>query len=305
MPERFEIAFLGTTGPLPSPERCGNGTVIVAGDTNVLVDCGWGAARRLLPAGIAPSSIDVAVFTHMHTDHITDFPDFFFLRWTAGATKPLRVYGPEGTKDMVDGFLLALRRDIGFRLAHHGDALNPEGARVEVVEVPATAVPEVVVGIGGLTIRSFEVDHFPVVPAFGYDASFDGRRVVISGDTRICATFANAAEGADLLVSEALDTTALARNIEGLKAMGNARMARVMGDVPSYHISTTEVAQLATDAGVRELALTHLLPPPGTGDAAIAAFTAGMSSIFSGPIHVPRDAQRVTVPSRAQGLSVA
>jgi ribonuclease Z len=244
-------------------------------------------------------SIDVAVFTHMHTDHITDFPDFFFLRWTGGATKPLRVFGPEGTKDMVDGFLLALRRDIGFRLSHHGDAMHPEGAKVEVVEVPATATPEAVVEIGGLAIRSFEVDHFPVVPAFGYDASFDGRRVVISGDTKACTSFANAAQGADLLVSEALDTAALARNIEGLKSMGNTRMARVMSDVPSYHISTVEVAQLAKDAAVRELALTHLLPPPGTSAEAIGAFTAGMSGIFDGPIHVPKDVQRITVPARS------
>src|SRR4051794_17841400 len=51
MPERFEIAFLGTGSPLPNADRCGAGQVVVAGDTNVLVDCGWGAARRLIPTG--------------------------------------------------------------------------------------------------------------------------------------------------------------------------------------------------------------------------------------------------------------
>ena len=48
----------------------------------------------------------------MHTDHITDFPDFLFLRWTGGARTPLRVFGPPGTHEMVDGFLGALRQDI-------------------------------------------------------------------------------------------------------------------------------------------------------------------------------------------------
>ena len=46
----FEIAFLGTGSPLPNPDRCGAGQVVIAGDAHVMVDCGWGAARRLVPA---------------------------------------------------------------------------------------------------------------------------------------------------------------------------------------------------------------------------------------------------------------
>src|SRR5690348_8581162 len=153
MSERFELVFLGTGSPLPSADRCGAGNVVVAGETNVLVDCGWGAARRLLPSGVRPASIDYALFTHMHTDHITDFPDFLFQRWTGGATRPLRVYGPDGTAEMVEGFLLALRRDIGFRLAHHGDKLHPDGIEVEVEEVPATAAPRGFLELGGLRIE--------------------------------------------------------------------------------------------------------------------------------------------------------
>jgi len=76
MSERFEIVFLGTGGPLPNADRCGAGPVVVAGDTNVLIDCGWGAASRLVPSGVTPSSIEAALFTHMHSDHITDVPDF-------------------------------------------------------------------------------------------------------------------------------------------------------------------------------------------------------------------------------------
>ena len=86
MSSRLEVVFLGTGSPLGYTDRCGAGQVVVAGDTHVLVDCGWGAARRLVPAGIRPADIDIAIFTHMHTDHITDVPDFLFQRWTSGAT---------------------------------------------------------------------------------------------------------------------------------------------------------------------------------------------------------------------------
>jgi ribonuclease Z len=295
----FEIAFLGTGSPLPSADRCGAGNVVLAGETRVLVDCGWGAARRLIPAGVRPQTIDTAVFTHMHTDHITDFPDFLFQRWTGGATRPLRVFGPEGTREMVDGFLMALRRDIGFRQQHHGEKLHPDGIKVEVTEVPATKQAEQVIAIDGLTIESFEVDHFPVVPAFGYRFSHGDRSAVLSGDTSFCESLLEASQGADMLVCEALNLALLDQRIAGLRAAGMAREAALFEDIPSYHIATGQIAGLARDAGVGELVLSHIIPPIGNDPAQIANFTAGMSDVYGGSIRVASDMQRLPVNKRA------
>jgi len=297
--ERFEMVFLGTGSPLQSADRCGAGNVVVAGDTNVLVDCGWGAARRLMPSGVRPQSIDVALFTHMHTDHMTDVPDFLFQRWTNGSTTPLRVFGPEGTQEMIDGFLMALRRDIGFRLAHHGDKLHPDGIKVEVTEVPVTNAATEFLKLGGLTFESFEVDHFPVVPAFGYRATFDGRTAVLSGDTSFCESLAVASEGADMLVCEALNQPMMTNLIAALKAGGRERDAGMMSDVPSYHIPTTDVAKLAKRAGVGELVLSHLIPPLPSNDAQEAVFMEGMSDVYGGPIRVARDMQRIPITRRS------
>ncbi|MEX2080769.1 MAG: MBL fold metallo-hydrolase, partial [Dehalococcoidia bacterium] len=231
MTTRFEVVFLGTGSPLQSADRCGAGQVVVAGDRHVLVDCGWGAARRLIPSGVLPSDIEVAVFTHMHTDHITDVPDFLFLRWTSGATTPLRVFGPEGTQDMIDGFLHALRRDIGFRLAHHGDKLHPDGIRVEVTEIPATANAQTFETVDGIRMEEFEVDHFPVVPALGYRFAFDGRTVVLSGDTKLCPSLLEASQGADLLVCEAMNIGMLSERVVALRAWGRDAQAALFEDV--------------------------------------------------------------------------
>jgi ribonuclease Z len=298
MAERFEVVFLGTGSPLPSADRCGAGNVVVAGDTHVLVDCGWGAARRLIPAGVRPRTIDTAIFTHMHTDHMTDFPDFLFLRWTGGATTPLRVYGPDGTREMVEGFLMALRRDIGFRLAHHGDKLHPDGIRVEVVEAPASASPRPFLELGGLCFESFEVDHFPVVPAFGYRVTYDQRSVVLSGDTSLCDSLLRASEGADLLVCEALNVPLLEQRIAQLRKAGMTHEAGLFEDVPSYHIATDQIAALARDAGVGELVLSHIIPPISNDEAQVSVFTSGMSDIYGGSIRVARDMQRVAVQKR-------
>jgi ribonuclease Z len=293
--ERFEIVFLGTGSPLPSSDRCGAGQVVVAGDTNVLVDCGWGAARRLRPSGVEPGRIDVALFTHMHTDHMTDVPDFLFQRWTGGATVPLRVFGPEGTQEMIDGFLLALRRDIGFRIAHHGDKLHPDGIKVDVTEVPVSKTPERFLEVGGCTFESFEVDHFPVVPAFGYRATFDGRTVVLSGDTTYCESLAEASRGADLLVCEAMNVPMIEQLITMLNGAGREREAGLMGDVPSYHIGTLDIARLAKEAGIGEVVLSHIIPPLPADTAREAAFMDGMAAVYGGPVRVARDMQRIPV----------
>lgn len=297
MSEQFDVAFLGTGGPLPNADRCGAGQVIIADGTHVMVDCGWGSARRLLPSGVQPRNVGTAIFTHMHSDHITDVPDFLFLRWVTGATIPLHVYGPEGTQGMIDGFLAALRRDIGFRIAHHGEKLHPDGIKVEVTEIPATPAPRQFAEIGSLRLESFEVHHFPVAPALGFRASYDGRSVVFSGDTTMCDSLLEASRGADMLVCEALNLPMLQRTIDGLKQAAPLQAGN-LEDVPSYHISTPEVAMLAEDAGVGELVLTHLLPSIKNDEAMTQAFVAGMSDLYSGNITVAHDTQRVPVPKR-------
>lgn len=298
MTSNFEIVFLGTGSPLPSMDRCGAGNVVVGGDTNVLVDCGWGAARRLRPSGVIPSSIDVALFTHMHTDHMTDFPDFLFQRWTAGARVPLRVYGPDGTQEMVDGFMMALRRDIGFRQAHHGDKLHPDGIKVEVTELPTTAAATGFLKLEGLTFESFEVDHFPVVPAFGYRVAYDDRTAVLSGDTSFCESLATASQGADMLVCEAMNVPMMEQVQAMLRLAGRTREADLMGDVPSYHIATIEIAGLAAKAGVGEVVLSHIIPPIPNDSEQEKTFMEGMSALYGGPIRVARDMQRIPVTKR-------
>ena len=234
----MEVILLGTGSPLPNPDRCGAGQVIVVGDERIAVDLGWGAARRLYGAGTPPQLINTLFFTHLHSDHITDTPDFLIQRWTGGATTPLTVYGPEGTHAMIEAFLAALSRDISFRFAHHGEKLSTEGIRCVVHEVEATPAGAVAAEINGATISAFEVDHRPVKPAFGYRFESAGSSIALSGDTGACAGLSNLAQDADILVCEALNTdlwSGLAARIRGL---GNERGAAMLEDVPSYHITT-------------------------------------------------------------------
>lgn len=291
----LELVLLGTGSPLPNPDRCGAGHVVIAGDLRVMVDCGWGVARRLFAAGIPVPSIDVVCYTHLHSDHITDTPDFLIMRWAGGAKKPLEVYGPVGTKAMIDGFLAAMSADIGYRFAHHGEKLSREGIICNVHEIPAAPDRTRAAEIAGLTIDAFEVDHFPVVPALGYRFERDGKSVAFSGDTRKCDGLVRGARDADVLVSEALNAGMWQIMIARIRQMGNENTASVMEDVPSYHSTTLEVAEMARDARVKHLVLSHLLPSPPADGPLVDNFANGMAEIYGGPITIGKDLQRFAI----------
>ncbi len=196
-----DLVILGTGSPLPSANRCGAGNVVIAGDQTVLIDCGWGAARRLLAAGIAIGDVDTVFFTHMHSDHVTDLPDFMMMRWTAGgATKPLTIYGPAGTREAVDGFRAGLGPDVRYRFAHHGEKLSRDGIEVVVHKVSVTADVSHIATVGEISVGSFEVGHRPVVPALGFRVEARGASIVFSGDTKKCDTLVRAARHAGGLV---------------------------------------------------------------------------------------------------------
>ncbi|MBI2724055.1 MAG: MBL fold metallo-hydrolase [Chloroflexi bacterium] len=291
----MELVLLGTGSPLPNPDRCGAGQAVVTPSARVLVDCGWGIARRAFAAGLMPPRIDALCLTHLHSDHITDIPDLLIMRWTGGATQPLRVFGPEGTQATIDGFLAGVAHDIAYRRAHHGDKLSARGVDCDVTEVPATADATPVAAMDGLTIEAFEVDHFPVVPALGYRFRHEGKTLVMSGDTKPCENLVRAAKGADLLLCEAMNIDMFRGNAQRLAAAGQTNTAALLEDATEYHSTTLQVAAMARDAGVARLLLSHIMPYVPTNPEAIAGFTAGMSDIYGGPIEVGHDLMRTIV----------
>lgn len=293
---KFEITLLGTGSPLPSGDRCGAGQLIVTDEATILIDCGWGAARRLTGPGMPIGEIDTVFFTHMHSDHITDVPDFLMMRWTAGgATKPLTVYGPEGTHEAITHFRAALNPDVRYRRAHHGDKLSQDGIEVVVHEVPVSDSVRAVAEAAGIQVGSFEVDHRPVYPALGFSVEYRGKRVVFSGDTRKCQNLVNASKGADMLISEAVHLGMMEDRIKLLRGMGNERTAGILVDACDYHAPTMDVAEMAQEAGVKELVLTHLIPPIPSEGPLVERFVAGMSDVYRGPITVGRDMRKLVL----------
>ncbi len=301
LPDGLHVGLCGTGSPLPSKERAGACTLIIAGQRLFVVDAGEGGARTLQIMGMPMGRIERLFLTHFHSDHIDGMGPMLLLRWTGSAAKaPLPVHGPQGVEAVMAGFNAAYAADNGYRVAHHGEKIVPAsgaGAQAMPFAVPGDT-PVTVLEEGGVKITAFRVDHAPVSPAVGYRFDYKGRSVVVSGDTAASADLASAAKGADLLVHEALQPRMVAAMTQALAAKGVANTAQITRDILDYHASPEDAARAAKAAGVKALVLTHIVPPTPSRFFD-AAFLGEAPRLYAGPITVGADGMMFSLPANS------
>jgi ribonuclease Z len=295
------LFFAGTAGSVPTARRGLPALLLRAGGERVLFDCGEGTQQQLLRSVGLPE-LDAVFITHFHLDHWLGLPGMIKTFDLRARERPLAIHGPPGLIQLFE----SLRAVIG-----------RTGYPVELVELE----PHDEVRIGSFAISPFAVKHR--VDAYGYafveddrPGRFDveaarrlgvregpdfgrlqrgetvdgvrpeqvmgetraGRRIVISGDTAPCQAVEVFAHDADLLVHEATfmeDERDRARE--------------------TFHTTARQAGEIARDAGVKLLALTHLSTryfPREIRDEARAAFPNTI---------VPRDFDAIAVPFPERG----
>jgi ribonuclease Z len=289
----LELILLGTSSPIHTPHRFGPSQVITDGRSRIMVDTGWGSTLRLYQGAMPPQTIDAVFITHLHSDHTTDLADFLVMRWVGGIRGPIPIYGPEGTARMVKGFQDAMAADTKYRLDHHGDKLWSGGLAADVTEFEAGDDPVEVARVGEISVLAFEVDHYPVKPAYGFRLQKDGRSIVISGDTNPCRGLLNGARAADILVCDSMNQPMMKVLENQLRSAGNNIQAAMLEDAHSYHAPIEAMAETAKQAGVKHLVISHVMPPvPAEQE---AQFVAGLDQVFPGKITVGRDLMRLSL----------
>lgn len=299
LPAGLHLFVCGAGSPLPDPIRSGPCLAVIAGDRLFVVDAGSGGARNMQRLGISPGRIEALFVTHFHSDHIDGLGEMAMLRWTNGGwNTPLPVHAPAGIERVVDGFNRAYGQDFYYRVAHHGrDVVPPGGAGMEAqpFAMPEAGRPQVVWEEDGITVTAFRVAHHPVEPAVGYRFDYGGRSLVISGDTTAVAELVEISRGVDLLAHEALASHLVGIMEDAARAAGQDRLAKILLDIPDYHATPVEAAEIAAAAGVGALLLYHIVPPlplPGLR----SAFLQGVDEVYSGPVTVARDGTLVSMP---------
>ena len=259
-PSQTWVVLLGTGTPGAEPDRFGPSTAIVAGGNAYVIDAGPGVVRRAAAGAIVsgltalqPANLRVAFFTHLHSDHTLGYPDLILSPWVLGRSEPLRTYGPPGLEAMTTALLEAYREDIRARVE------GPEQLRRDLLDVQTHEVePGLIYDDDVLRVEAFAVPHGTWDHAYGFKLMTADRTVVISGDTGPFDGLADIAEGADVLIHEAYGA-------EGLRG----RDAAIQQYHAAMHTSAVKVGEIAAQAGVGMVILTHQLHLGGETEEAL------------------------------------
>ncbi len=245
------VVILGTGTPRADPDRSGPAVAIIYNGKSYLFDAGPGIVRRASAAStqlhidaLQMPNLQRVFLTHLHSDHTLGLPDLIFSPWVLHRTQPLTVYGPKGTKAMVDHIEAAWRPDIDIR-THGLEHGNTTGYKANVHEING---PGVIFRDNGLEITAILVHHGTWSQAFGYLIKTPDRTIAISGDCSPSTAFIKASNGVDVLLHE-------------VYSMSELKVKRA--DWPQYlfqfHTSTEELSRIAEQTQPKLLVLYHQL----------------------------------------------
>ena len=249
---RMRLILLGTGGgPRPRKASSAPAQVIVINDVAYVIDCGDGVARQLVLADVPLTKLRHVFITHHHSDHNADYGNLLWLAWASGLRTRVDTWGPPPLKEMTRLFFEMNAYDINTRIADEGRV-----PLVPLVHVHELRRGGTVMHDENVKVTATLVHHPPVVPAFAY--RFDGadRSIVISGDTTPSDNLIQLAQGADVLVHEALYVPGVDRLVARVPNASALKQS-----ILSHHTSAEDAGRVAQAAGVKTLVLSHLVPP--------------------------------------------
>ena len=254
---RSRLVLLGSGGGPTihkNASRLGPSNVVVVDGVPYLVDCGEGAPRQYVRAGLSFTEVDNVFITHQHFDHNSDLGNFLAYTWFAGRRRPIDVWGPPRLEGLLADYVSLNEFDFRLREKETGrPPFDPIPVAHEIdPEGPIRQGPVVVMSDERVSVQALRVNH-GLIPSVAYRFSTPDREIVFSGDRGGKDDIATFAAGADVLVHEVLHYEAM------LETFPNASEA-VLRHYREDHTSPEQVGRIATEAGVQTLVLNHILP---------------------------------------------
>jgi ribonuclease Z len=303
----LDLVFFGTSGSVPTAQRAPSALLVRRGGERLLFDCGEGTQRQMLRSAVGLPELPEVFVSHFHADHYLGLPGMLKTFSLRGRELPLMIYGPPGLKELFGalrrvfgrltyplelvelqpGDVLERReyhlvtfpvahavQSLGFALAEHARPGRFDVETADALGVPSGPERGLLQAGESITLDDGRV----VTPDEVLGPPRPGRKIVLSGDTAPTGTVLEAARGAEVLVHEA---TFLEDERERAQETG--------------HATAQEAAELAREAEVGLLALTHLSNRYFGSDVAREART-----IFPDTV-VPKDFDVIDVPFPERG----
>ncbi len=266
---RVQIEFLGTGSTTPTPDRNHTSIQLAYGGDRLLFDCGEGTQRQMATAKLSVVKIRAIMLTHLHGDHILGLPGFLLTCRLRSREEPLYIYGPEGTKEMLENIrgMIKFNAYPEFNIVVHevsdGLVFETEDYSVSCFpvdhDVPAVGyvfLEKDRINIDEKALRALGLEPGPEYRALkkGESVEWDGKtlkpekflsaskglKIVYTGDCTPGQRVLEAAEGADLLIHESTFAQEIRENAVKYK-----------------HSTAKDAGVMAREANVKQLVITH------------------------------------------------
>lgn len=302
----MEVTFLGTSGVVPTAQRNPSAILLRREGERFLFDVGEGTQRQMM---CFSTSFDVStvLLTHLHGDHVLGLPGLLQTLDFNERTEPLHIYTPAGTTDDIETLLAATGTtpsyNVQVRSVPPGETvIKQDEYRIDSIETNHRTQ-----SVGYALVENERKGQFnreraeelgvPVGPKFRQlhegspvelkDGSVvrpeevvgeprPGRRIVYTGDTRPTDTVVSAADDADLLIHDAM--------------FGHEKRERAEY---TGHSTVKQAATIATRAGVKRLALTHISSRYATD---VTSLESEAVETFGDGAFIPEDGDTLSIP---------
>lgn len=267
----LDVCLLGSGGMMPLPYRWLTSLMTRFNGSSLLIDCGEGTQIAIKEKGWSFKPIDVICFTHYHGDHISGLPGLLLTMGNADRTEPLTLIGPKGLERVVNA-LRIIAPELPFEIKF-----------IEITQ------PEETFEMNGYRLKAFRVNHNVI--CYGYTLEIDragkfdleralaqeipkpfwkylqkgetiedngqvytpdmvlgaprkGIKLTYCTDTRPTKSISENAAGSDLFICEGM----------------YGEIDKSSKAVEYKHMTFYEAANLAKEADVKEMWLTHYSP---------------------------------------------
>jgi ribonuclease BN (tRNA processing enzyme) len=222
----MELMILGRGPSFANPGGASSGYLVSANSSCLLVDCGHGVLGKLQEYSNL-RGLSAIVISHLHPDHFFDLVplkySFFFQ-----SISPIPLWLPPGGKDVLGRLQAAVGLDDTFFTQSFAVAEYDPSRPLELRDVE---------------VRFAATQHFIPGNAMRFRTESTDRELFFSADTGWVSSVLELARGSALALVEA------------------SILSETHMESPAGHLSGRQAGELAREAGVQRLVLTHYYQP--------------------------------------------